>query len=358
MSAAARAEARRKAILSRGTDRLAKLTTTGRGDDAAYAQDAAPDPPLPSFPSSTTNLSNFVGEETAGMPRPRSRVPSRTNNANNVTNNVQPNNNASPANPFGMPDPSAWSQDQQAQFLQAFMGGGPLPGITPGADGAPMPPQGNPFAGMEGNPFAGMEGNPLAALMGAGGAGGAGAGFPPFGADVGAGMGMGMGKAPDVPPPKTRMQRLLPVLHFAAVWALIAYFVIFREPAYYEAAFEAAGVAGAGSGVAWRWRQLAGYVVDAPGGGVGGWGVQVVPFFWAFVTLELVLHSLRIFSGFDAWRPPTLLALALPHLPPPIPSVIVHSMKYLQMGSLFLDDVAAVIVGIGLVIWLATWRAA
>jgi hypothetical protein len=34
MSATARAEARRKAILSRGTDRLSKLTTTARGEDA------------------------------------------------------------------------------------------------------------------------------------------------------------------------------------------------------------------------------------------------------------------------------------------------------------------------------------
>lgn len=33
-TAAARAEARRKAILSRGTDRLAKLTTSARGEDA------------------------------------------------------------------------------------------------------------------------------------------------------------------------------------------------------------------------------------------------------------------------------------------------------------------------------------
>jgi hypothetical protein len=39
MSAAARAEARRKAILSRGTDRLAKLTTSGRGgDDPVYVR--------------------------------------------------------------------------------------------------------------------------------------------------------------------------------------------------------------------------------------------------------------------------------------------------------------------------------
>lgn len=34
MSATARAEARRKAILGRGTDRLSKLTTTARGEDA------------------------------------------------------------------------------------------------------------------------------------------------------------------------------------------------------------------------------------------------------------------------------------------------------------------------------------
>jgi hypothetical protein len=40
MSAASRAEARRQAILSRGTDRLAKLTTSARGENApAYMHD-------------------------------------------------------------------------------------------------------------------------------------------------------------------------------------------------------------------------------------------------------------------------------------------------------------------------------
>ncbi|KAJ7820603.1 hypothetical protein B0H13DRAFT_2241863 [Mycena leptocephala] len=326
MSAAARAEARRKAILSRGTDRLAKLTTSGRGEDAAYAPDAA-DPPLPSFPSAApgpTNLGNFVGED-ATMPRPRSRVPSRaTANANATPQN--------PANPFGMPDPSAWSMEQQTQFLQALMGA-------------------NPFAGMPG-----MENNPFAAMMAA--AGGGGAGFPPMGADAGmAGMGIGMGKAPDVVPPKTLVQRLMPAVHLVAVWSLLMYFVLVQEPAAYDVAVGGTAEPG-GIGFSWRWRQLEGGAKGALGSFASGWGVQIVPFFWAFVTLELVLHSLRIFSGFDAFRPPTLLALALPHLPPPIPSVIVHSMKYLQMGSMFLDDIAAVIVGIGLVIWLATWRAA
>ncbi|KAJ7102609.1 hypothetical protein B0H15DRAFT_1017717 [Mycena belliarum] len=366
MSAAARAEARRKAILSRGTDRLAKLTTSGRGEDSAvYAQDVA-DPPLPSFPTTAAPTANFLGEETPAMPRsrPRSRMPSAAN-AQNASDNA----NANVANPFGMPDPSAWSQDQQAQFLQALMGGAPLPG--------------GPGAGAGGSPFAGMgmgdNVNPFAALMAAGMGNGTGAGAGvggenpfatmgegnenPFGAmlgprtnksgGAGAGMGMGMGGAAEVPP-KTRAQRLMPALHLAAVWALLAYFVVVLEP-------RAAGVSGngddAGRGAAWRWRQLSAGARASIGGIVGAWGVQVLPFFWAFATLELALHSLRIFSGFDAFRPPMLIAIALPHLPPPIPAVIVHGMKYFQMGSLFLDDVAAVIVGVGLVVWLATWRA-
>lgn len=38
-SAAERAEARRKAILAKRGDRLAKLTTTARGDEAAFLND-------------------------------------------------------------------------------------------------------------------------------------------------------------------------------------------------------------------------------------------------------------------------------------------------------------------------------
>ena len=37
-SPSARAEARRKAILARGSDRLSKLTSSARGDDPVYAQ--------------------------------------------------------------------------------------------------------------------------------------------------------------------------------------------------------------------------------------------------------------------------------------------------------------------------------
>ena len=41
--AAKRAEARRKALLARGSDRLSKLTTSARGEDAPqFAHDGAP----------------------------------------------------------------------------------------------------------------------------------------------------------------------------------------------------------------------------------------------------------------------------------------------------------------------------
>ncbi|KAJ7230891.1 hypothetical protein C8J57DRAFT_1730475 [Mycena rebaudengoi] len=98
----------------------------------------------------------------------------------------------------------------------------------------------------------------------------------------------------------------MPALHLLAMWALITYFVVFREPL--AAAGGGMGVVGKGVGVAWRWHQLASRRPQA-----SGWSVQLAPFFWGFVTLEL------LFSGLDTLQPPTLLALALPHLPPPIP---------------------------------------
>ena len=42
-TAAERAAARRKAILNRGNDRLAKLTTSARGEDATYLRDGIVD---------------------------------------------------------------------------------------------------------------------------------------------------------------------------------------------------------------------------------------------------------------------------------------------------------------------------
>jgi hypothetical protein len=106
-SPTARAEARRKAILARGGDRLAKLTTSARGEDApAYAAPGAAfvDVPPPPPPKDT--------------PRP------------------------SPS-----PDPSVWPEEQQRQFMQALMGGALNPAPPPPSFGTP-PAADDPFATM------------------------------------------------------------------------------------------------------------------------------------------------------------------------------------------------------------------
>lgn len=91
------------------------------------------------------------------------------------------------------------------------------------------------------------------------------------------------------------------------------------------------------------------------------------------MTLEVMLHSIQIFTGSvrvlfsvvacrlssflaptqNAVQPPSLLALALPHIPSPFPSIIINSLKYLKMISFFLDDVAGVVVGLGFIVYFS-----
>ncbi|KAL1952391.1 hypothetical protein VTO73DRAFT_1540 [Trametes versicolor] len=331
MSAAkARAEARRKAILARGGDRLARITSSARGEEGAtYMHD---DPPLASLPS-RPGLSDFVGETSAMPTPPTSSTPSR-------------NASGSARSPFeaaglgaGVPDPSVWSEDQQAQFMNALLGASArapeqqarLPSSSSSATAAPAL-----------GPDAPLGDDPMATLMAALQQGGAGEGAPPGFQFPGAGTGM-MGMAPP-PKPKTLLQKLMPLIHVLSAWFLLAYFVSWKEPEAYEAKTHGSELASS------RWRRWAELGWKSPD---DGFGVQTVPFFWAFSTLALVLHSWRIFTNLDPVQPPMLLALALPSLPPPLPAIIINGMKYLQIGGVFFDDLSALIVGIGFLIWVA-----
>ncbi|TCD60795.1 hypothetical protein EIP91_009508 [Steccherinum ochraceum] len=323
-SATARAEARRKAILSRGADRLSKLTTSARGEDApAYLHDDPPLAPLPNRP----NLEEFVGEE-SHLPTPpiRSRTASDSH---------------TPFRSAGLgatqPDPSVWSEEQQQQLLSALMGGAAGgPSLFPGQ---PQLPSSGPSGGSSTDGPAPED--PLAAMFSAmtqqqGGAQGMfGAGMP------------GMNMQPPAPPtPKTLVQKLMPLVHLVAAWVLLAYFVIWKEPEVYDTqSYRSFLVQG-------RWRRWAELGHKSA---TDGWGVQTVPFFWAFTTLAIMLHSWRIFSGLDRVQPPTILSFVLPYLPPPLPSIVINGMKYLQIGGVFLDDIAGLLVAIGLLIWFASW---
>ncbi|KAK0451116.1 hypothetical protein EV421DRAFT_2032057 [Armillaria borealis] len=241
-SASARAQARRQAILSRGSDRLAKLTTSGRGEDApAYMHD---DPPVPKLSS----LSNFTGEETP---------PSR----------------ADPTPPFA-PDPSVWSEQQQQQLMQALMG--QLP------------------AGTEPPPMPNLADNPLFANLLATSGGGNGNGGL-------AGVQEALGGLTNEPR--------------NALWQ--------------------------------RWAEL----------GTEKGRIQLVPFFWALTTVQIALHSTRIFVGTDPAPLPFLLNMAVPFLPPQLSSTIVYGWKYLSLFSMLLDDLAGLIVGLGFIVLLASWFA-
>ncbi|KAI0717498.1 hypothetical protein C8T65DRAFT_640782 [Cerioporus squamosus] len=327
--AKARAEARRKAILARGGDRLARITTSARGEEgASYMHDA------PSIPS--RGLTDFVGE-TSDMPAPAGSA--STPGARNVSDA-----HASPFSAAGLgsaaPDPSVWSEEQQQQFMNALLGAA-ASGRFPGAE-QPRPRASStassstavaPSIAASSTTAVPPPDDPMAALMSALQQGGAGApGAPAFHA---------------APKPKTLLQKLMPFVHIICAWVLLAYFALWKEPEVYEERTH-------GSVAGNRWQRWADLAWKAPD---GDFGVQWVPFFWAFTTLALVLNTWRIFTRLDPIQPPMLLSLALPHLPPPLPAVITNGLKYLQIGGVFLDDISALVVGIGFLIWVANWVA-
>lgn len=246
MSAVARAEARRRAILSRGSDRLAKLTTSARGEDApAYLHDGMchisfcttktiviychPDPPLPHL---STGLKSFVGEESS-MPPPRKSIspsptptptprPTRMVSAPAATSRTSSQDTVAPP-PVGQrfettPDPSVWSLEQQRAFMQAIMSGTALPQQSPESL-----PGLSPIGGEEIDPSLPPMDNPFAAML-----------FPQRqGQGMSTGNGAGKGMATDVAPP-TKLQRLMPLVHLSMMWCMLAYFVMWDEPKVYK----------------------------------------------------------------------------------------------------------------------------
>jgi hypothetical protein len=316
----ARAKARREAILSARGNRLAKLTTSARGEEAAaaiYSDDSMRRSVTPS------GLRDFVGEETRDMPTPPP-IHLTAGDQHLTPPSSQDNSRAR------TPDPSAWSSEQQQQFMQALLGGGP-PNVGPNPTFPNLMKDSN------------ESDDPLSTIMSQ---------IMTNFSQSGASSTPPSSVAPEAPPkPKTLFQRLLPLIHVLSTLVLLFYFVVHIEPAKHAAAahlFEEGSDQGPMARWA-RWAQLAKRQQD-------GWGVQVVPIFWTFVVLQLSLHSLRLFSeSREAPQLPSLLAIVLPHLPPPIPSVIITGMKYLKMVGMVLDDLSVFIFALGVVVWFSGW---
>jgi hypothetical protein len=76
--------------------------------------------------------------------------------------------------------------------------------------------------------------------------------------------------------------------------------------------------------------------------------------FFGFVSVSFNL--LHVFICIQhGIQPPTLIALVLPHIPPPFPSIITSTLKYFRIGGVFLDDLAVLLFGVGFIVMVARW---
>lgn len=113
-------------------------------------------------------------------------------------------------------NPSAWSEEQQKQLMQALMGGAGVSGmVMPGMPALPSTPGGGFGVDPIAKPDSANDPDPFAALM---------AQFQ------GSGHQPGMGAPAQRRQPPTLFQKLVPILHLLSVWTLLAYFILWKEP--------------------------------------------------------------------------------------------------------------------------------
>jgi len=201
---------------------------------------------------------------------------------------------------------------------------GGLPSIAPGL----TPPGINTPTGQPSDPFAAMLAQMSGQLPGVGPSSTAFGGSP---SSIG---GLGMNVAAVVPRPRSTFMKLAPLLHAISVLSLVAFFVFRFEPNAYFGIPQPT----------WdRWAGLA----------KGEGNVAFVPIFYAFTTLQLLLHSIRIYYEPPPVAPSGILGVVVTHLPPPFPQLIHTARKYVAMGSAVLDDICVLLFGIGVVVWAA-----
>ena len=379
-TAQARAEARRKAILSRGTDRLSKLTNSARGEDATYINTGTwnlvfrprgcSDGFLhvePSITPKTVTSNTFVGEDPPELPLPSQPQPRSVSGSTNrpradILNDLA---NVPPI------DPSVWSEAQQEQFMRALglgldRGSGEPPLVAGG------PPQQAQRAASE-EPTMDLLSALMAAQQQRPGSPGSTTAFsdasPPF---------------PTTPRPRTKFQKLLPLIHVVLVWCLFAFFAVWREPAVHG---ENSPWKGEENSFWARWARLLPPSSRTPGetwqvqpvvrsyphsgtpsdfdfilallgstGHVGTRPVLLPDLFWIcrLFPSRILLHRSHLESQ-DPISPPTVLSMALPILTPQLRSIVLNGLRYYQMFAVLLDDVAAALISVGLFVYLSTW---
>ncbi|GAA6046956.1 hypothetical protein JCM3770_003449 [Rhodotorula araucariae] len=242
------------------------------------------------------------------------------------------------------------------------------------------------LAGL-GGPGSGADAgaNPFAAFMGAGagaGAEGAAPGDDMFsqmmaqmmqGGGPGAGAAGGMGGAPSnpfmqpptspfPPAPKTFLDRVFPLVHILAMVGLAAYVVAVYEPAKRLALY---GWTGENGGVDWyAWGSLLSRpsrtIENAMSQKLGFGTLAEVPLLWMFVSVELVLQTTRLLLVRNRPAPPGILNSILPLLSqfsPQLGLALQTGVRYLDLFSTCLNDLAVLVFCIGVVVLFGRWKA-
>ncbi|KAK0548610.1 hypothetical protein OC845_003479 [Tilletia horrida] len=305
-AAKSRREARKAKILGAGSDRLAKITRTGRGAEAETLYPSTPPPaPKPHTPSSPSAVTGplIEDDDPVELPPPP------------------------PAGEFDFASIMARLQQHQQQ--------------TGGAEGSGGLP---------------IDINQLLALTGM---------QPPPGSADGAQQ-PGVHPQAQPPAPRTKLDKTFDLLRALTMiaFAFLAVSSLFSRPSASSSISPTAVTTDDHQAhLLQRWASLA-YRKPAE------WEAQffqmesfgitssTVPIFWLFISVEIALQSSRILLFSHRPPPPSILttALSILPLPPALSSLIRTGASYLTLLSALLNDLAIVIFGVGLTILWAQYK--
>ncbi|WVN88798.1 uncharacterized protein L203_104011 [Cryptococcus depauperatus CBS 7841] len=321
-----RAATRKAKILARGNAGLNKLAQTARGGEAdmLYGSDLKP--------SSST-----LDDKTK---------PKETSSASQSSSSARPSSHTQPQTQL----PS--EQQAMAKQLEAMMSmfGSPNTQAGPGGE---MPDIGRLLADMMSD--SSLETKPaingqetLGNLDDPAGFGGMGPeGIPP----------QFPGGAGDLPfrftdlnariqkrESKSKVEKYFPLMHFIAMVALAVFTVVWWEPALEDAA-------PLRQGTSWseRWNGFAGRRIKGLG------QVEVLPVFWAFLTVELILQTTRLMVLKSPPEPHSYLQNFLPILPPNISRPLLTGSRYLSLVSQTYKDGCLLVFVLGMTVVVAGW---
>ncbi|WWC67603.1 uncharacterized protein I206_101513 [Kwoniella pini CBS 10737] len=351
--AASRAAARKAKILARGNTGLAKLAQSARGDEAQalYADDFKPSPsstptteaPPPIQSSTSTSTSSSRNTNSTWPPEPNTSVPQNRATQSQGNPNLTAEQQAMSAQLEAMMSMfgggggqgnSNGEMPDMSKLLSQMMGGGIGPGGLGGDSQRLLGDLDDP-AGLGGFPMNDNLGGIPPNLFGNGSDN---QDIPfPFPSMGGLG-GFGVSQK------KSKSEKYFPLIHFLSIILLSLFTILWWEPKIKSETSLINAIEGNWSS---RWSSLNGKSFGKFG------NVEIVPIFWAWTTLELILQTSR-FMIFKSPPPPhSLISNFLPLLPPKISKPIITGSRYLSLLSQTYKDGCLLVFTLGMTVVLS-----